>query len=130
MAVAVVGCTIYVVGRGDILPPENTVEQPNEVLPAQLVYADPSDVGLDAERLERIDAIVERYLERELVPGAVVGVMRHDKIVYAKAFGSREVVDASVPMTLDTRFDLASNDKAYCYGYGDNAACRARNDTS
>ena len=111
MAVAVVGCAIYVVGRGDIVPPENTVEQPNEVLPAQLVYAAPADVGLDAERLERIDAIVERYLERELVPGAVVGVMRHDKIVYAKAFGLREVVDASVPMTLDTRFDLASMTK-------------------
>lgn len=111
MAVAVVACAVYVVGRGDIVPPENTVEQPNEVLPAQLVYAAPSDVGLDAERLELIDAIVERYLERELVPGAVVGVMRHDKIVYAKAFGLREVVDASVPMTLDTRFDLASMTK-------------------
>lgn len=111
MAVAVVGCAIYVVGRGDIVPPENTVEQPNEVLSAQLVYADPAEVGLDAERLERIDAIVERYLERELVPGAVVGVMRHDRIVYAKAFGLREVVDASVPMTLDTRFDLASMTK-------------------
>lgn len=111
MAVAVVGCAIYVVGRGDILPPENTVERPNEVLPAQLVYADPAEVGLDAERLERIDAVVERYLERELVPGAVVGVMRHDKIVYAKAFGLREVVDKVVPMTLDTRFDLASMTK-------------------
>lgn len=111
IAVAVVACAVYVVGRGDITPPEKPAEQPAEEQPTQLVYADPAEVGLDAERLERIDAVVERYLERELVPGAVVGVMRHDKVVYSKAFGSREVVDRVVPMTLDTRFDLASMTK-------------------
>lgn len=110
-AVAVVATAIYVVGGGDIVPPERSAEQPAQVPSSELVYADPSEAGLDAERLERVDAIVERYIARGLVPGAVVGVMRHDKVVYAKAFGSREVVDTLVPMTLDTRFDLASMTK-------------------
>lgn len=73
-----------------------------------LSVASPESVDMDSRRLARIDTIVERYIAEEAIPGAVVGVMRHGKVVYRKAFGKRQVVAADEDMTLDTRFDLAS----------------------
>lgn len=73
-----------------------------------LPVASPESVDMDSRRLARIDTIVERYIAEEAIPGAVVGVMRHGKVVYRKAFGKRQVVAADEDMTLGTRFDLAS----------------------
>ena len=73
-----------------------------------LPVASPESVDMDSRRLARIDTIVERYIAEEAIPGAVVGVMRHGKVVYRKAFGKRQMVAADEDMTLDTRFDLAS----------------------
>lgn len=73
-----------------------------------LPVASPESVDMDSRRLARIDTIVERYIAEEAIPGAVVGVMRHGKVVYRKAFGKRQVVAVDEDMTLDTRFDLAS----------------------
>lgn len=73
-----------------------------------LPVASPESVDMDSRRLARIDTIVERYIAEEAIPGAVVGVMRHGKVVYRKAFGKRQVVAADEDMTIDTRFDLAS----------------------
>jgi uncharacterized protein YbbC (DUF1343 family)/CubicO group peptidase (beta-lactamase class C family) len=61
--------------------------------------------GLDKERLNRIDAVVEAAIKRGDCPGAVVVVVHGDTVVYRKAFGTR---DGTTPMTLDTVFDLAS----------------------
>lgn len=76
-----------------------------------IAVAEPAEVGFDADAFAAIDRLVERCIDEGLMPGAVVGVMRHDKIVYARAFGNREVADEVVPMTLDTRFDIASMTK-------------------
>jgi CubicO group peptidase (beta-lactamase class C family) len=73
-----------------------------------LPMASPESVDMDSRRLARIDSIVEEYIAEGAIPGAVVGVMRHGKVVYRKAFGKRQVVDGDEDMTLDTRFDLAS----------------------
>lgn len=73
-----------------------------------LPVASAESVDMDSRRLARIDSIVEEYIAEGAIPGAVVGVMRHGKVVYRKAFGKRQVVDGDEDMTLDTRFDLAS----------------------
>ena len=73
-----------------------------------LPMASPESVDMDSRRLARIDSIVEEYIAQEAIPGAVVGVMRHGKVVYRKAFGKRQMVAGDEDMTLDTRFDLAS----------------------
>ena len=73
-----------------------------------LPMASPESVDMDSRRLTRIDSIVEEYIAEGAIPGAVVGVMRHGKVVYRKAFGKRQVVDGDEDMTLETRFDLAS----------------------
>ncbi|MEP6471380.1 MAG: serine hydrolase domain-containing protein, partial [Acidobacteriota bacterium] len=59
-------------------------------------------------RFAAIDRVVEESLSRGELPGAVVLVGVRDRVVYRKAFGSRAVLPAREPMTLDTVFDVAS----------------------
>ena len=73
-----------------------------------LSEATPESVGLDGNRLSQIDRVVEEYLDEGAFPGAVIGVIRDGKMVYKKSYGHRQVAGAKQPMTLDTRFDLAS----------------------
>jgi uncharacterized protein YbbC (DUF1343 family)/CubicO group peptidase (beta-lactamase class C family) len=55
-----------------------------------------------------LDAAVEQSVRDGLIPGAVVVVGHDGKIVHRKAYGSRALVPAREPMTLDTVFDIAS----------------------
>lgn len=73
-----------------------------------LPSADPASVGLDPERLRRIDGAIDRAIERKQVRGAVVLVGRKGSIAYSRAAGERAVVPRSEAMTRDTVFDMAS----------------------
>ena len=73
-----------------------------------LPMSSPESVDMDSRRLMRIDSIVEEYIAGGAIPGAVVGVMRHGKVVYRKAFGKRQMVAGDEDMTVETGFDLAS----------------------
>src|SRR2546423_1432173 len=75
---------------------------------AQLPAALPTTQGISAERLGRMDAVIAASIEKKELPGAVVLVARHGKIVWRKAYGARAVEPQREPMTLDTIFDLAS----------------------
>ncbi len=87
----------------------NKVKAPKEEVTATLLpMAIPDSVGMDSRRLALIDDLVEEYIDKGAFPGAVVGVVRDGKIVYRKSFGMRQVIGGQEPMTLDTRFDLAS----------------------
>jgi uncharacterized protein YbbC (DUF1343 family)/CubicO group peptidase (beta-lactamase class C family) len=68
----------------------------------------PAAVKMSADRLNRIDSVVEESIRNKECPGAVVLVGRHGKIVFRKAYGHRAVLPALEPMTPDTVFDLAS----------------------
>jgi uncharacterized protein YbbC (DUF1343 family)/CubicO group peptidase (beta-lactamase class C family) len=65
-------------------------------------------VGFDPARLARVDDAIARAVGEKKVPGAVVVVGRHGKVVLAKAFGRRSVEPTDEPMTRDTVFDMAS----------------------
>lgn len=73
-----------------------------------LPVAKPADVGMDAAKLDRIEALVLADIAEKKLPGAVVLVGRKGKIVYRKAFGNRSLVPTVEPMTVDTIFDVAS----------------------
>ena len=75
---------------------------------AQLPSAIPATQGISAERLGRMDTVIAASIEKKELPGAVVLVARHGKIVWRKAYGARAVEPQREPMTLDTIFDLAS----------------------
>jgi CubicO group peptidase (beta-lactamase class C family) len=79
--------------------------------PQQLVAAEPGSVGFSAERLARIDAVVQDYIDRECFPGAVAFIARHGKIVYYKSFGMRDPT-VQDPMEKDDIFRIASMTKA------------------
>jgi CubicO group peptidase (beta-lactamase class C family) len=67
--------------------------------------------GMSAERLERIDAMLESAIENQEVPGAVALVARQGKIVYYKAFGMAENETART-LERDDIFRIASQTKA------------------
>ncbi len=58
--------------------------------------------------LEVIDRVVDRAIARGDVPGAVVEIWLHDRLIHRKAYGERRVSPNHAPMAADTVFDLAS----------------------
>lgn len=75
-----------------------------------LKVSDPSNAGFSAQRLARIDEVVERYIQEQQIPGAVTLVARHGKVIHFKAHGLRDA-EAGTPMTEDTLFRVASMTK-------------------
>ena len=55
-----------------------------------------------------IDDAVAQAIASQSVPGAVIVVGRHDRILLRRAYGFREIEPNRVAMTPDTVFDLAS----------------------
>src|SRR5205085_6792931 len=80
----------------------------NQAFSQQLPIAPAAAVGMSAEHLARMDAVIAASIEKKELPGAVVLVARHGKIVWRKAYGARAVEPLREAMTLDTIFDLAS----------------------
>ncbi|MCS6818233.1 MAG: DUF1343 domain-containing protein [Blastocatellia bacterium] len=75
---------------------------------APLPLVSPETVGMSAQQLARIDEVVQEAIARRELPGAVILVARHGRIVYWQAFGHRAIEPERLPMTRDTVFDLAS----------------------
>ena len=67
--------------------------------------------GLDADRLARLDAALESYVESGTLPGAVALVASRGETVYLKAFGYRDR-EAGDPLEADDIFRIASQSKA------------------
>ena len=60
-----------------------------------------------------VDAVIEKAIAEETIPGAVVVIGHDGKVVYRKAYGDREVTPRREAMTPDTIFDLASLTKTF-----------------
>jgi len=68
-------------------------------------------VGLSSERLERLRAGMQRYVDDGRVAGLVSYVTRGGRVVHHEAFGKADV-EAARPMTKDAIFRIASQTKA------------------
>jgi len=79
-----------------------------------LLRATPESMGMNSAKLSQVDAIVDSFVADGSIPGAVLSVVRDDRIVYLKAYGNRQVVPDTLAMTTETVFDLASVSK--CVG--------------
>jgi len=75
-----------------------------------LPRAKPEDVGMSSERLARIETTLKADIEAGRIPGAVIAVARHGKLVMLDAYGWRDKA-ANLPMTTDTIFNIASMTK-------------------
>ncbi len=71
----------------------------------------PEQAGYSAERLGRIDRLLQGAVEAEEVAGASALVVRDGRIAYAATFGLADR-EASRPMASDTLFRIASMTKA------------------
>ncbi len=67
--------------------------------------------GLSAERLKRLDSLLQGYVEKNQVAGAVALVLRDGKPVYERAVGWSDK-EAGRKMSTDTIFRIASQTKA------------------
>ncbi|RBY96400.1 serine hydrolase [Blastococcus sp. TF02-8] len=74
------------------------------------VDTDPAEVGMDAGRLARIDRRLARYVDEGQLPGFLVTVARHGKLVHVGSGGSRDVENGR-PVELDTRWRIYSMTK-------------------
>ena len=75
-----------------------------------LPRARPEEVGLSSERLARIGATLKADIAAGRIPGAVIAIARHGKLVMLDAYGWRDK-SAGIAMTTDTIFNIASMTK-------------------
>jgi CubicO group peptidase (beta-lactamase class C family) len=74
------------------------------------VEVDPASVGLDENRLRRLDTHFARYVDDGLLPGWLVLVTRDGHVVHLTTYGRRDI-EADLPVEHDTLFRLASMTK-------------------
>jgi len=79
---------------------------------AQLKKVKPGKVGLDSKHLLYADSAINASVAKGEIPGAVLAVVKGDKLAYLKAYGNKEVYPNTVAMTTNTVFDLASVSKS------------------
>ena len=74
----------------------------------QLQHVSPEEVGMSSKRLLQADGIIEQAIRNKEIPGAVLAVVKDGKMAYLKAYGNKQVFPSSIPMDVNTVFDLAS----------------------
>jgi CubicO group peptidase (beta-lactamase class C family) len=80
------------------------------VLCAGCSSSEKSAAPADSDRLEGLDEFVTEKMAEYEVPGAVVGIVENDTVVYLKGFGVRELGKPE-KVDPDTRFQIASVSK-------------------
>src|SRR5262252_4068979 len=93
---------------GIVSAPANAQNAPKSMDP--LPRAKPEEVGMSSERLADIARTLNADIARGQMPGAVLAVARHGKLVHFEAFGYRDKA-ANAPMTTDAIFNIASMTK-------------------
>ena len=69
------------------------------------VSTDPAEVGFDPARLGRIDRRLARWVDDGQLPGFLVTVARHGRLVHVGRYGSRNV-ERGLPVEEDTRWRI------------------------
>jgi CubicO group peptidase (beta-lactamase class C family) len=70
----------------------------------------PEDVGMSAERLKRVDQMIQRRIDAGDMTGAVTIVARKGRVVHLEALGVMDL-ETKKPVTKDTLFRVASMTK-------------------
>jgi CubicO group peptidase (beta-lactamase class C family) len=74
------------------------------------IDVDPGEVGLDPQRLQRIDAHFRRYVDDGRLPGWQVMVSRHGRVAHLSSYGLADV-EAARPVANDTIWRIYSMTK-------------------
>jgi beta-N-acetylhexosaminidase len=73
-----------------------------------LAFAEPADVGMNADLLARVDTIINVAITEGAAPGVALAVGRHGKLVKLRGYGSLDWRPGYPPVTDSTIYDLAS----------------------
>jgi len=95
-------------------PPTTTLEdteKPEAVLAQSEIPGDLAEAGFIADRLDRIDEVINVEIAAGRIPGAVALIVRNGKVAYHKSFGYSDI-DSKTPMRNDNIFRIASMSKA------------------
>src|SRR5687768_2659167 len=76
-----------------------------------LAPASPASAKVSSKRLDRIDQLIQQYIDSGWIKGAVGFIARDGKVVYNKAFGQDDA-EKSEAMRTDVIFRIASQTKA------------------
>jgi CubicO group peptidase (beta-lactamase class C family) len=77
---------------------------------SRMIEAEPEDVGMSSQRLERVPRLVQSYIDDGRLAGAISMVARRDKVVHFETFGSMDV-EAGKPTRPDTIYRIYSMTK-------------------
>src|SRR5262245_29711857 len=80
------------------------------LLLAAVPIGKPEDVGMSAERLQRIDQVIQRAIDAKQIAGAVTIVSRKGRIAHYEAQGFMDI-ESKTPMRKDAIFRMASMSK-------------------
>jgi CubicO group peptidase (beta-lactamase class C family) len=69
------------------------------------VTIDPKEVGMNAERLARIDSHFKDYVDDGRLSGYHVAVARYGQIVHSSTYGMRDS-EAKLPIEQDTMYRI------------------------
>ena len=75
-----------------------------------LPVANPGEVGLCPDRLARLTSVLNERVAAGQIPGAVVAIVRNDRLAYLEAFGKRDPAAADAMQT-DSLFRIYSMTK-------------------
>ena len=75
-----------------------------------LPTAKPAEVGLSAERLDRLTRVMQEYIDRGMIAGMVTLVARNGRVAYLRPFGKLDLNGAAMPV--NGIFRIASQTKA------------------
>lgn len=83
-----------------------------QVVAQPLQRVAPEQVGMNSRHLQYADEAIEKAIGNKEIPGAVLAIVRHGKMAYLKAYGNKQVYPTTVPMDVNTVFDMASCSKS------------------
>lgn len=78
----------------------------------RLERATPEEMNMDGSKFALVDNIINKCIADTIIPGAVVAIVRGDKLVYLKAYGNKRIYPYIEKMTENTVFDMASCSKS------------------
>jgi CubicO group peptidase (beta-lactamase class C family) len=76
----------------------------------KLATVSPQQAGFSAERLQRVDAAMEKWIAAGDIPGGVVLIARDGRIVHLKAYGRADIASGK-PASTDSIYRIASMSK-------------------
>jgi CubicO group peptidase (beta-lactamase class C family) len=73
--------------------------------------ADVAELGFDAARLQRLDALIQDHVERKQIAGGIMFIARDGKTAWQRTYGMQDI-EAARPLAPDAIFRIASMSKA------------------